>query len=269
MKRILIQFLTALSLLTPSLCAADGGALKVGVQTWTLRNLNFDQVVEFAVKHKITDLQVIANHIDPKAPIEETKRKKEILDKNGLRCYTFGVAGTSMNKEENRTLFEFAKLMGIKLIVVEPSDFRILDNLEELVKEYDIRIAIHNHGIKSLYGNPDVVRNLIQHRDPRVGVCLDTGWIVSGRYDAAKVYRDYKGRVFDIHLKDKKVNSTPRGDVATDTFIGEGDTNFKTLFQALKETGYSGILAVETDNNLKDPTEHMQKALQFVADNQP
>lgn len=237
--------------------------LKLGIQTWTLRNLSFEQAVEFAAKHRLKHVQLIPNHVDPKAPIEEIKKKKAVLDQHGLIPYTFGVAGTSMNKEENRKLFEFAKLMGMKLIIVEPGDFRILDNLEELAKEYDIKVAIHNHGIKSLYGNPSVVKNLIQHRDSRIGVCLDSGWITSARFDAAKVYRDYEGRVFDIHLKDKKVHSTANGDVATDTFIGDGDTNLPGLFKALKESKYQGVLAIETDNNLKDPTEHVEKAISY------
>jgi L-ribulose-5-phosphate 3-epimerase len=264
--KTLLRIALVLSLLLSTVATRAAEELTLGLQTWTLRNLNFDQVVEFAVKHQIKHLQMIGSHLDPKAPTEEIERKKAILDQHGLICYTFGVAGTSLNKEENRRLFEFAKRMGIKVIVVEPNDFRILDNLEELVQEYDIKIAIHNHGIKSLYGNPGVVKNLIQHRDPRIGVCMDTGWITSARFDAARVYREYNGRVFDIHLKDKKVSSTERGDVAVDTFLGEGDTNFAELFKTLRETQYKGVLAIETDNNLKDPTEHVQKAARFVAD---
>jgi len=249
--------------------AAGDYELKIGVQTWTLRNLNFDQVVDFCVKHKIKYLELIANHMDPKAPLEETRRKKEILDKNGLVAYSFGVAGTSLDKEDNRKLFEFAKFMGMKLIIVEPGDFKIFDNLEQLAKEYDIKVAVHNHGITSTYGNPGTLKNLIKYRDSRIGSCLDVGWTASARLDPARVYRDFDGRVYDIHLKDKKVSSTPKGDKAADVFIGEGDANLKELFKVLKEKHYEGVLAIETDNDLKDPTEHIEKALAFVAENQP
>jgi len=263
----------ALPTVTVLLGGARGAAaeheMALGVQTWSLRNLNFDQMVEFAAQHKIKYLELIPNHIDPKGSWDDIKKKKETLEKKGLIPYTFGVAATSLNKEENRKLFEFAKFMGMKLLVVEPNDFQIFDNLEELVKEYDIKLAIHNHGIKSLYGNPMVVKNLIKHRDPRIGVCLDTGWLTSARFDAAKVFREYEGRVFDIHLKDKKVSCTDHGDVAVDTFIGDGDTKFKDLFKALKEARYDGVLAIETDNDLKDPTEHVTKAVKYFNDNKP
>ena len=237
------------------------------MQTWTLRNLNFDQMVEFCVKHDIKYLQIIANHVDPKAPREEIQRKKEILEKNGLIPYTFGVAGTSLDKEENRKLFEFAKFMGMKMIVVEPNDFKIVDILEELAKEYQIRVVIHNHGIHSLYGNPLVVRNLIKHRDPLIGVCMDAGWIASARLNPDKVFKEYEGRVYDIHLKDKYVECTDQGDRATDTFLGEGDANLTALLQTLQEARWNGVIAIETDKNLKDPTEHTEKALRFIKSN--
>jgi sugar phosphate isomerase/epimerase len=268
MKHLFHAFVAAALLLATVALPSRAADYKptVGIQSWTLRNLSFDQVVAFAKKHGIRQLQLIGNHMDPKAPLEETKRKKAILDEAGLTVYTFGVAGTSMNKEENRKLFEFAKFMGIKVIVVEPGDYKILDNLEELVKEYDIKIAIHNHGITSLYGNPAVVQQLIKHRDPRMGVCMDAGWIASTRMDVAKVFRDYNGRVYDIHLKDKKVTSTPNGDVATDTEVGKGDANYKGLFEELKKAKWSGVMAIETDSNgfAGAPDPFVEAAIRFV-----
>src|SRR5262249_18261337 len=146
---------------------------KLGLQTWTCRNMDFDQVVAFAIKHGVTQLELIKAHLDPLAPPEETLRKKAILEKNGLTAYSFGVNQTSMNKEENRKLFEFAKLMGMKVIIVEPKNMAEWDNLEALVKEYDIKLAIHNHGTGTAYGDPATVKKVLASRDRRIGVCLD------------------------------------------------------------------------------------------------
>jgi sugar phosphate isomerase/epimerase len=258
-------------LLSSEATIAAGLADQVAIQTWTLRNLNFEQVVDFAQRHGIKDLQLIPNHLDyKKESKEQLAAKKARLEAAGLRAYTYGVAGTSLDKEENRKLFEFAKFMGMKLIVVEPGDFRIWDNLEELAKEYDIKVAVHNHGIKSLYGNPAIVRQVVLNRDSHLGVCMDVGWVTSGNFDAAQVYKDYKGRVFDIHLKDKKVQKTAKGDdVANDTHVGEGDANYKGLFKALRESGYTGRLAIETDSQdfARQPDDFVRKAKEFVAGN--
>src|SRR5688572_17094080 len=105
-----------LALLTAAVLvvSARGEDLKLGVQTWTLRNLNFDQVVEFCSKHKIKYLQLIPDHIGLTGGNEVWAKKKEALDKAGLIPYTFGVAGTSLDKEKNRQLFECAKFFGMK-----------------------------------------------------------------------------------------------------------------------------------------------------------
>jgi sugar phosphate isomerase/epimerase len=101
------------------------------------------------------------------------------------------------------------------------------------------------------------------HRDSHIGVCLDAGWIASSRLDPAKTFKEYNGRVYDIHLKDKKVTCTDKGDRNTDVFLGDGDANLKSLLKACKDAHWDGVLAVETDKDLKDPTEHMEKAIEF------
>jgi len=245
--------------------------MKVGIQTWTLRNMDFDQVVDFCVQHKIKYVQMIAKHMDPAAPLAETKRKKAILANHGLKCYTFGVAATSMNKEENRKLFEFAKVMGIKFIVVEPKNMAEWDNLEDLVKEYDIKLAIHNHGISSVYGNPATVKKILDERDSRIGVCLDVGHVTGAGFDPATVFHQYKGRVFDIHLKDKKVEKVDGKENILDVKIGTGQANYPSLFNVLSRTKWKGVLAIETDNDsfAKEPSEYVDAAIKFVTENQP
>lgn len=262
--QFLRTYLATAALLVALSTAAFAHELKLGMQTWTLRNLNFEQSVEFCAKHKIKYLQLIPNHIGLDGSKDDWQKKKDLLEKNGLVAYTFGVAPTSLEKEKNRKLFECAKFFGMKLIVVEPGDFKILDSLEELAKEYDIKVVIHNHDIKSLYGNPNVVKNLLKYRDKRMGVCMDAGWIASARLNPAKVFKDYEGRVYDIHLKDKDVTSGENGDTWKDTFLGEGDAKLPELLNTLHEADYDGVIAIETDNNLKDPTEHTVKAIEFV-----
>ncbi len=265
------NFLTLLIFAALALCCtvpmarADDAGPKLGLQTWTCRNMSFDDVVAFAGIHKIKYLQLIAKHIDPKGPVEETLRKKAILDQHGLVCYTFGVNGTSMDKEENRKLFEFAKLMGIKMIIVEPKDMAEWDNLEALVKEYDIKLAIHNHGKGTVYGDPATVKAVLAARDPRIGVCLDVGWITAAGFDAAKVFREYNGRVFDMHLKDKRVDASGETPVVLDVEIGTGQANYTDLFAEIKRANWSGVMAIETDNAgfAADPNRLVREAANF------
>ena len=276
--RLFSVALLAISLALTFGRAAEAGP-QVGIQSWTCRNMTFEEVVEFASKHQIKNLQLISKHIDPRGTKEETLRKKAILDARGLTCYTFGVNGTTMDKEENRKSFEFAKLMGIKVIIVEPKNLAEWDNLEQLVKEYDIKLAIHNHGTGSVYGDPATVKKVLAARDPRIGVCLDVGWVTAAGFDAAKIFREYNGRVFDMHLKDKRVEPAapgamvtdkkgekkPAGPTILDVEIGTGQANYKGLFAEIKKAKWAGVMAIETDNGefAKDPNKLVAGGVAF------
>ena len=285
MKTPLRLFAVALLAITVALTSARAAAAgpQLGIQSWTCRNMSFDEVVEFATKHQIKNLQLISKHIDPKGTKEETLRKKAILDARGLTCYTFGVNGTSLVKEDNRKLFEFAKLMGIKIIIVEPKNMAEWDNLEQLVKEYDIKLAIHNHGTGSVYGDPATVQKILAVRDARIGVCLDVGWVTAAGFDVAKVFREYNGRVFDMHLKDKRLEPAapgamvtdkqgqkkPAGPTILDVEIGTGQANYQGLFAEIKKAKWSGVMAIETDNGefAKDPNKLVAGGVAFFKAN--
>jgi sugar phosphate isomerase/epimerase len=271
MKRILLIATLALTSLVFTSTQAADYAPKVGLQTWSCRNMNFDEVVAFAEKAGLKHVQAIGKHIDPMGSLDEAKRKKAILDAKGISFYTFGVAGTSPDKEVNRKLFVFAKAMGIKVIIVEPKNDKALwDGLEELVKEYDIKLAIHNHGKDSVYGTPEKVWSVLKDRDTRIGVCMDVGHLTGAGFDAGKEFVAYKGRVYDIHLKDKKTEKTADGkSVILDVMVGTGDANYKGLLAELKKAKWPGVMAIETDNATfaKEPTEFVAGAIKFVKDN--
>lgn len=260
-RRLLACFLFALA-------SAFGAGPQLGLQTWTCRNMSFDQVVDFASRHGIRQVQFTTAHLDPAAPKEENLRKKARLAERGITAYTFGVVKPGTDKEANRRLFEFARLMGMSLITVEPPDFAAWDNLEQLAKEYDIRLAIHNHGTGTVYGDPATVKKVLAGRDHHIGVCLDVGWVTAAGFDAAKVFRDYGDRVFDIHYKDKRVEVAADGRrVPIDTKIGEGDANYEGLFAAIKDTGWSGVMAIETDSKgfAEDPNRLVSEAAAYFA----
>lgn len=231
--------------------------------------MSFDQLVDFAVKQDIKYLQMISKHIDPNGTKEDWAKKKAVLDSKGLVCYTFGVAGTSMKKEENRKLFEMAKFLGCKVIVVEPRDMAIWDNLEELVKEYDIKLAIHNHGKGTVYGDPETVKKILNSRDKRIGACMDVGWITAAGYDAAEIFKGYNGRVYDMHLKDKKIEKVDGKEVYLDVEVGTGAANYKGLFAEMKKANWNGVMAIETDNKsfAEEPTKFVEGAAKFFKAN--
>ncbi|MCZ6673684.1 MAG: sugar phosphate isomerase/epimerase [Verrucomicrobia bacterium] len=265
MKKILFLSLISFLFVACSSEKTDNAQVELGLQSWTCRNMSFEETVLFAAKSGIKYVEFFRGHIDPAAPEEENLRKKAFLEQNGVVAYSIGVSRTSMDKEENRKLFEVAKLFGMEVVVVEPKNMAEWDNLEELVKEYDIKLAIHNHGTGTVYGNPATVKEVLAARDPRIGVCMDIGWVVAAGHDPLETYKGYNGRVSDMHFKDKKVEQKDGKPVPVDTLIGEGDAGFIALFDEMKRTAWKGVIAIETDSKAfqEDPTELVEGAKAF------
>lgn len=245
--------------------ATVSAAPKLGLQTWTCRNMTFEEAVEFAAEHGIKYVELYSKHLDPNDSEETNLKKLEFLKEHGVTAYSIGVSRTTLEKEDNRKLFELAKLFGMKVIVVEPGDQLIWGNLEELVKEYDIKLAIHNHGTGSTYGNPSTVKHILAERDHRIGVCMDIGWVTAAGFDAASAFRNYGDRVYDMHLKDKRLDQQDDRGRPADTMIGLGNSNYVELVEAIKAKDWSGVMAIETDSATfaEDPEDFVLGAKKF------
>ncbi len=243
---------------------------QLGLQSWTCRNMTFEQVVDFAAQHHLKYVEFISPaHLNQDAPPEESLKKKALLESKGLVAYSYGVMRPGTNHAANRKLFEFARLMDMKVIAVEPPNQpAIWDDVEALVKEFDIKVAIHNHGTGTVYGDPATVKKVLATRDHRIGVCLDIGWVTAAGFDAAEVFRDYGDRVYDLHFKDKVIETSADGKkTPVDTEIGKGKANYAGLFAEIKKSHWTGVMAIETDSKAfaEDPSRLVDEAAKFFA----
>ncbi len=222
-------------------------APKLGLQSWTCRNLSFEQMVDFAKEHGIDRVQLYRTHVNPAHSVEVNRSKLAVLREHGIVPYSmYAAAGRS--PAEDRQLFELARLFGMTFLVVEPVDQSAWPRLLTLAREHGLKLAVHNHGRETTYGDPATVRDLLAQYGEELGVCLDVGWVTAAGFDAAEVFRSYGKRVLDLHLKDKRISGEEGAKVIEDTMPGEGQVNFKGLFQAIRESGWSGTMAIETDS---------------------
>ena len=97
-----------------------------------------------------------------------------------------GVVKPVADEAESRKLFAAAKKLGIDVLVAEPETHgkmeelpAVMDVVEKLAKEYNIKVAIHNHpGPASFYWKPDTVLAAVKGRSPvvrRVRRCRPLG----------------------------------------------------------------------------------------------
>lgn len=237
---------------------------QLGLQTWTCRNLSFEEMVDFASEQELTRIQLYRAHFDPADPANVNASKLKVMRSRGLDPYAM-YAGMRGQAEENRPMFELARLLGLEFLVVEPPDQSQWPALLEMARNHGIKLAVHNHGIETTYGDPATVHALLKQY-PDLRVCLDVGWVTAAGFDAAEVFRDYGDRVIDVHFKDKRIRLDASGKrLIEDTLPGEGDVNFAGLFRVIRETGWAGTMVIETDSKVfaEDPRELVQRSKAF------
>ena len=106
----------------------------------------------------------------------EIAAARKMLDDAGLQLAGTGTTYlTKMDEGEIRQRFEFNKALGSPLIVIGPTA-ETLPLIEKYVKEYNIKVAIHNHGPSDKhFPTPASALKVIGAMDRRVGLCMDVG----------------------------------------------------------------------------------------------
>jgi hypothetical protein len=170
-------------------------------------------------------------------------RKK--LAEAGMEVVGYGVVDIGRTEPEMRKAFEFARKIGIQVIATEPedADFPVLD---KLVKEYDIRIAVHNHPEPAKYAKPQTVVDRIKGLDDRIGACADPGHWMRGGIRPLDALSLLKGRTIDVHLKDRSDFGTDKK--VDDVAIGEGKAGLRDMLAELTRQDYAGYLTIEYEN---------------------
>jgi sugar phosphate isomerase/epimerase len=224
------------------------------------------KTIEFYPGQKFDD----TSKWDHSATPEMIDKVMKHLEAKGLTAVGYGVVKLGKDAAQDRKVFEFCKKVGISIVVTEP-DVAGLDGIEALVKEFDIKMAIHNHPKRPLdraylFWDPDYVLSLVKDRDPRMGACADVGhWVRSG-LDPVECIKKLKGRIFDSHMKDL----TEFGNVkAHDLPFGQGKSNIAGILAEYAAQGYPGPLHCEYEHNWETSVPEITQCLEFVKNWKP
>ncbi len=189
---------------------------------------------------------------------EVRKQVKAKLADAGVKLANYGVCGFSNNPEAGRTLFDFAKDMGVETITSEPSDDSF-DLLDKLTEEYGINIAIHDHPKPSHYWNPDIVMAACKNHSKRIGACCDTGhWARSGLVPV-ECLKKLEGRIISFHFKDLNKFGGDSHDVAW----GTGVCDVPGMLTEVHRQGVKAVFAIEWEYNWENSVPDMIPCVEF------
>ena len=258
MKKILFAIFAA-----ASIGAFAAVPFKLGVAGYTFNKLSLDEALAIMQKADVHYLCVKDFHLPFDATDDEIAAFKEKCAAYGVTPYAIGPIYVG-DAAKLREQFEFARRLGVKTVVGVPfEEFKdskgkkkrrgsraLLFEVDKLVKEFDIRYAIHNHGpqIGELFPDVEYGWNLVKDLDPRIGFCIDVGWEYGCDKDPAETIRKYSDRIYDAHIKNFEVGK-PNGAAVP---LPRGKIDLVKVFQALADVGYEGVCSLEYEKDFKD-----------------
>ena len=243
--------------------AAENGAtspLRLGVASYSFRKFSRSDVIGFMQQLNTPYLNVKDVHLPMTTPAEI----KQSANEYAAAGITLTAAGTIyfLNDEDAdmRRKFEYCKTAGIPLIIAGPTP-ETLPRLQRFVTEYDIKIAIHNHGPEDKYfPSPLDVLQAVKNMDPRMGVCIDVGHTARTGTDVVDAVHKVGSRLYDVHMKDLAVPSSKASQVA----VGDGSLPVEKIFAALIAIKYPGYVDLEYEINEDNPMPGMIKSFAYM-----
>ena len=228
--------------------AITSDSIKLAIAGYTFAKFDLDKSLAMMKRVGVTWLGVKDFHL----PLNSTK---EVIDQTLAKMKSFGVepygVGPIYMKTEASVdqAFAYAKMVGVNLLVGVP-DSLLLPYVEKKVKEYNIRVAIHNHGPDlPIYPSAEDIWKDIKNLDSRIGFCLDIAHTVRLGLDPIEAFFNYKVRIFDFHVWD--VDKPEKAGWCVEA--GRGIIDFPKFFKTLRNEKYTGTCSLEYGKDMSDP----------------
>jgi sugar phosphate isomerase/epimerase len=225
--------------------------VNLGLCSYTFRNSDRAQLIGFMKQLNVLALNAkdVKDHL-PMDPAEEAKALDD-YHAAGIQLHAIGTVYFPKDEDDDiRNKFEYAKRAGVSVIVAGDPAPGTLPRIEKFVKEYDIRLAIHNHGPEDeLWHSPLDVLKAVSKMDPRMGCCIDIGHTVRAGTDVVEAIKQAGPRLFNMHTKDLTDFTAKDSQVA----VGDGSMPMRRIFETLIAMKYKGFVDLEYEVHGDDP----------------
>ena len=234
--------------------------LKLGITSFSTRKFSLAETIAIVNQLDVGYVSLKSFHLALEATPEEIKAATKQVANGGLQLMGCGVVYMPNDEEVIRGVFEYAKTAGMPIITASP-DHDALPFCNRMVQEYDIKIAIHNHGPgDTKYPLATDAYNLIKDLDPRMGVCPDIGHITRIGGDPIKEILAVADRMHDFHIKDVS-GAKPENKTCE---IGRGVIDIAEVLRTLLKLNYQGHVALEFEKDPEAPVVGMAESLGYV-----
>lgn len=237
--------------------------IHLGLASYTFRNFSRAQLIGFMKNLSLSDLNPkdAKDHL-PTDPAAESEALAD-YQAHSIRLHAAGVVSFqhATTDDDIRSRFEYIKRAGLSVMVAGDTAPEILPRIERFVKQYDIRLAIHNHGPEDkLWPSPLTILQAVRAMDPRIGCCIDVGHTVRAGTDVVDAIHKVGPRLFNVHMKDL----TDFHDKESQVAVGDGKMPVRDIFKALAAIRYPGYVDLEYEVHADDPMPGVTKSFAYM-----
>ena len=243
----------------PAVPQAGKYPLELGLASYTLRKFNLDDTLAMTKRVGLKYVCFKDFHLKMDSTPEQIQATVQKVKDAGLNLYAGGVI-YMRDEAQVRQAFEYAKAAGMKVIVGVPVP-ETLPLVDKLVKQYDIKVAIHNHGpTDKIYPIPATAYEKIKGLDQRIGLCDDIGHTMRAGVDPCESAEKFADRLLDVHVKDVSAADTKGGAVE----VGRGVIDIPKYIRTLVKIKYSGVLSFEYEKDADNPLPGLAESVGYV-----
>jgi inosose dehydratase len=231
----------------------------LGMASYTFRHFNLDDTIAMTKRLGLTKIAFKDFHLPLDSPVEKIKAVAARVKNAGLDLYGCGVVYMKNEDEVNRA-FDYARAAGMRTIVGVP-EHNLLELVNKKVQEYDINVAIHNHGPGDVrYPSPESAYERIKNLDKGIGLCIDIGHTKRLGLDPSESAEKYADRLLDVHIKDVSA-ATKEGNTIE---IGRGVIDIPKFLRTLIKINYTGMTSFEFEKDETDPLPGVAESVGYV-----
>lgn len=232
---------------------------ELGVASYTFRKFKLDETLAMTKRVGLKYIAFKSFHLALDSTPEQIKEVVAKVKEAGLILYGGGVIYMKNEAEVHRA-FDYAKAAGMKIIIGVPKP-ELLKLVDKKVRQYDIKVAIHNHGPgDKTYPTPASAYEKIKNLDKRIGLCNDIGHTQRAGVDPSVSAEKYADRLLDVHIKDV-TEATAKGHGVE---VGRGVIDIPRFLSALIKIKYAGIVSFEYEKDADDPLAGLAESVGYV-----
>jgi len=234
--------------------------LKPGVASYTVRKMPLEQAIKAIQRVGLKYVSIKDAHLSLKSTTEERRAVAEKFKAAGITPMSCGNVSMENNEASVRQAFEYARDLGLPTIVCTP-DPQSMAILDRMVKEFNIKLAIHSHGPEDKrFPSPYDVWKAVEKYDERIGLCIDVGHTARAKVDPAEAIVKCKARLYDLHIKDIASTESNAGTIEG----GRGVLDLKGILQALLKIKYEHLVSFEYEKDADDPLPGLAETIGYT-----